>query len=118
MLRDLTILQQQDRVAVLAHSDVIRWPNGQTLALHLVQQYGHIEAAQRAVVHHDHVEVFDLRCIGRDLAADIAAMPARDVPGLVSHYARHLFNGPDEFLARARSRLTACWFTAPAELAA
>lgn len=118
MLRDLTILQQQDRIDVLAHADVIRWPDGQCLQLHLVQRYGLPASTLCALMMSDHVEVFDLRCIGRELAADLAAMPDRDVPGLVSHYARHMFAGPDELLARARQHLTACWFIHPQELAA
>lgn len=118
MLRDLTIIQRQDQIEVLAHSDVIAWPDGATLALHVVRRHGLEDPYLRAVVGEHQVEVFDVRCWHRELAADIRALPARDVPGVIAHYARRAFVSPRDLLASARRNLTAIWWAQPLELAA
>lgn len=118
MLRDLTIIQYRAQLEVLAHSDVIAWPDGPSIALHLVRRHGLEDPFLRAVVDGRKVEVFDVRCWHRELAVDLKTLPARDVPGVITHYARRAFVGPRDLLAGARRNLTAAWWAQPMELAA
>lgn len=118
MMTDTNIVQAHGHFTVLAERLRVVFREGDEVTLHRVRSHGFDSPLLRAVeAEPGNWFVFDLRCTGRTLARDLAAMPERDANGLVLYTLRELFPSATELLIRVVANSLEVWRAAGEQLA-
>lgn len=114
MFADYRILARHGGCEVLHEHKRSTWPDGTSLALHVLRFNGIDSLFHRAVVlPSGQCIVFDLRAICPPLHAELPATPARDVPGTVDYFLRRAWRDADAALAAIDANALMAWHAAP-----